>query len=49
MLSRQEVDDEGVLDGEDGVVGDVLVAAVEDLRDDGFVGGGGDLGRGLVN
>ena len=45
-FAGEEVDDEGVFDGEDGVVVVVLVAAVEDLRDDGFVAGGGDL-RGL--
>lgn len=42
-LPREEVDDEGVFDGEDGIVSEVLVTAVEDLRDDGFVGRGGDL------
>lgn len=42
-LAGQEVDDERVLDGEDGVFGEVRVAAVEDLRGDGFVAGGRDL------
>ena len=43
VLAGQEVDDEGVFDGEDGVVGEVFVAAVENLGDDGFVVWGGDL------
>ena len=35
--SRHELDDEGVLDGEDGVVVEVVALSVEDLRRDWFV------------
>ncbi len=35
--SRYELDDQGVLDGEDGVVIKVLAVLVEDLRRDGLV------------
>lgn len=42
-LEGEEVDQQRVLDSEDGVVLDVLAAAVEDLRDDGLVAWGGEL------
>lgn len=43
FLDRLEVDLERVLDGEHGVVFDVLAVAIEDLGYDGFVAWGSDL------
>ena len=47
-LQRLEVHDQRVLDGKDGVVADVVACAVEDLRHDGLVVWGCELGFLLV-
>lgn len=47
-LERNKVDNEGVFDGEDGIIVEVVAVAVEDLRNDGFVVWGCELLRVLV-
>jgi hypothetical protein len=43
VLSRQEIHNQGLLDREHGIVGDVAVSAVEDLRREALIARSCDL------